>query len=526
MKKFHLFLVLVLFFSACSEPEKIPEKLQEQQQTVLPSPKGPFTRLTILQMNDVYDIAPSRYDNLGGLARVASIQRKLVKENPFTLTVMCGDFLSPSVLGMLKDEDGNAYAGKPMVEVLNAVGVNYATFGNHEFDLSYEDLQARINESEFRWTTTNVFHKIPQGATYFTQKRGGADAELPQWMFHQQPDGQGGFLQMGILGMTLPFNQKDYVNYSQVYLATKSSLEQMIDKCQFAVALSHLEIESDREMAKRLPQLRLIMGGHDHSSMYERVGGTVIAKADANAKSIWVHNLKYYSEMDTLVVNSEKIVIDESIPEDPGVKEVVDKWMAIENEALKEMSYKPYETVATVEEWMDVRETSVRSKMVPMGQVIGSSFLHLYPEADCAILNGGSIRYDDFIEKSIAEKDVLNMLPFGGAIVELKMSGKDLQKTLDLGIYKNIGTGGFLQTANIFKQEGTWYVGKTALDFEQEYSVCMPEFLASGKEANLEYLGEMKSNKKSSFLDGKLKNDVRDILIYYLREEGMKTIVR
>ena len=84
----------------------------------------------------------------------------------------------------------------------------------------------------------------------------------------------------------------------------------------------------------------------------------------------------------------------------------------------------------------------------------------------------------------------------------------------------------FFKLANIFKQEGTWYVGKTALDFEQEYSVCMPEFLASGKEVNLEYLGEMKSNKKSSFLDGKLKNDVRDILIYYLREEGMKTIVR
>lgn len=517
MKKLLYILLLGIFSTNCSNPEEGAEAPLSRQ---LPAPQGPYTEFTILQMNDVYEIAPSRYDNLGGLARVAALQRKLIKENPYTLTVLCGDFLSPSVIGLLKDENGEPYAGKQMVEVLNAVGVKYVTFGNHEFDLSYEQLKKRIDESAFTWTSCNVFHKIPEGATYFTQNRGGKEENFPQWVIHKQPGPQG-INTMGILGMTLPFNQKDYVNYSQVYLATKSSMERMLDKTQFFVAMSHLEMESDREMARRLPQLRLIMGGHDHQSTYEKVGGTVIAKADANAKSVWVHRMKYYAQMDTLVINSEKVVMDSTMPEDPGVKQIVDKWLAIEEAALKKMKYQPYRKLTELDRQLDAREISVRSETTIIGQIVGAAYMEYFDKVDCAILNGGSIRYDDYLVESISEKDVLGMLPFGGAIVAMKLKGKELQKTLDLGLYKNIGTGGFLQTANIFKNdEGRWLIGRKVLDYDKTYTVAMPKFLADGKEANLEYLGQNKYTEPDSFEDGSIRNDSRDVVIAYLGKRG------
>lgn len=76
-------------------------------------------------------------------------------ENSNTLTVLAGDFLSPSLLGTLKWE-GERIKGKHMVDVLNATGIDLVTFGNHEFDIDEASLQKRINESKFDWVSTNV----------------------------------------------------------------------------------------------------------------------------------------------------------------------------------------------------------------------------------------------------------------------------------------------------------------------------------------------------------------------------------
>ena len=43
-----------------------------------------------------------------------------------------------------------------MVAVLNVVGVDWATFGNHEFDIGDASLRARLTESRFRVVSSNV----------------------------------------------------------------------------------------------------------------------------------------------------------------------------------------------------------------------------------------------------------------------------------------------------------------------------------------------------------------------------------
>lgn len=102
-----------------------------------------------LQMNDVYEISPAPSDNTGGLARVAAIRKQLLAQNPNTITVLAGDFISPSVIGTLKFE-GKRIRGRQMVDVLNTLGLDWVVFGNHEFDYDdLADLQARLDESKF-----------------------------------------------------------------------------------------------------------------------------------------------------------------------------------------------------------------------------------------------------------------------------------------------------------------------------------------------------------------------------------------
>ena len=110
-------------------------------------------------INDVY-VADTLSDGQGGLARVATVRNRLADQGP-VLFVLAGDLLSPSLLSKY-------YGGRQMVEALNAAKLDYATFGNHEFELELDTLVARIEASTFNWLSSNCTlagrRAVPQGA--------------------------------------------------------------------------------------------------------------------------------------------------------------------------------------------------------------------------------------------------------------------------------------------------------------------------------------------------------------------------
>ena len=111
-----------------------------------PSRPSRSIRCASCSINDVY-VADTLTDGSGGLARVATVRHRLADQGPI-LFVLAGDVLSPSLLSKY-------YGGRQMVEALNAAKLDYATFGNHEFELPRDTLIARIAESKFKWISTN-----------------------------------------------------------------------------------------------------------------------------------------------------------------------------------------------------------------------------------------------------------------------------------------------------------------------------------------------------------------------------------
>ena len=84
-----------------------------------------------------------------GLARVATLKRRLSEAGLTTLSAMAGDFLSPSVAS-------SVFKGEQMVAALNAAGLDMATFGNHEFDFGADVLRQRMKESKWQWLASNL----------------------------------------------------------------------------------------------------------------------------------------------------------------------------------------------------------------------------------------------------------------------------------------------------------------------------------------------------------------------------------
>ena len=142
--------------------------------------------MRLLLINDVY-VSDTLRDGNGGLARVATVRNRLADQGQ-VLFVLAGDVLSPSLLSKY-------YNGLQMVEAMNAAKLDYATFGNHEFELDRDTLITRIEQSKFKWLSANC-----------TLANGGPFPKVQPWDTVRIS----GHL-VGLFGLTLQGNYRSYV---------------------------------------------------------------------------------------------------------------------------------------------------------------------------------------------------------------------------------------------------------------------------------------------------------------------------
>lgn len=527
MKTIHaLSLLLCLaFFTACDPARK---------STATGGDDGRI-EVVFLQMNDVYEISPLPSDNSGGLARVAAVRQELLKKNPNVVTVLAGDFISPSVIGTLRYE-GKRIRGRHMVETLNTLGLDWVVFGNHEFDYDdAADLQARLDESKFKWLGGNVRFKGADGATRaFTQNMGGTPANCPDYAVLTLKDADGTTVKIGLFGVLIDTGRKPWAVYSDPFTAAVQSYNALKTQSDVVLGLTHLDVNDDLKLAGMLPAVPLLMGGHDHTNMLRRVGNSVVAKADANARTVYVHTLRYDSKTGKTSISSQLRKIDGSVADEPATAAVVAKWEKIKNEALLKEGIDPNKKVADLPQPLDCREAVVRNTQCPAGKMVTDAMLAAgRNKPDCAILNSGSIRVDDVLTGSLTELDIVRMLPFGGPIDEVEMRGSLLRRTLDTGL-GNLGNGGYLQWGRIARDEAKkqWLIGGQPLDDAKIYRVVLPDFLLSGNEQNMGFLktaldadGKATTNPDILRLDKPnptdktdQRNDIRLVLINFLRK--------
>lgn len=470
--------------------------------------------VTFLHINDVYEIAPLDNGHSAGLARVAHVNEMLKKENPKgTYFVLAGDFLSPSVIGTLRYQ-GERVQGKQMVDVLNHAGLDLVTFGNHEFD--YDDdtpkvLDKRIEESKFRWVIANMQRREGNKARPFSKD----GIDFPTSVILNN-----GKVRVGLLGVCIPIN-KDYVQVTDPLEAARREYDDLKNRSDAVVALTHLAIADDRRLAEQVPGLALIMGGHDHENMKLEVGKVTIAKADANAKTVYIHRLHFDRKNRLINLESELKTIDETIPEEPKTAAVVAKWQQIANESFRELGFEPTELVYTTPDPWDGLEATVRREHGILTTLIAQSMFQAFPGSDLAVFNGGSVRVDDVLEGPISQYDIVRILPFGGGMSQVNMTGEFLKKVLEAGRLSR-GKGGFLHHANARYDDAsrTWYIAEQPLDLARTYKSVLPDFLLTGKEFGMSFLipanpGIIQPIVKPPQDDP--RSDIRKVFIGYLK---------
>lgn len=471
-------LAALLFFNSCSTTKNNSQQQDDGRIAV-----------TFVQINDVYEIAPLDGGKVGGMARVATIKKKYKQQNPNTLLVMAGDFLSPSVYNSLKFE-GNRIRGRQMVAAMNSAGVDLAVFGNHEFDIPEADLQNRINESRFTWISTNSFHKINNQVRPFARQIGSEEEPFPVAYTIKLRDNDGTSVTIGFIGLTLPFNKAPYVHYEDVVTSAEKYFNLLKDSCDAVVAITHQSLEDDIKLARQLPGLALIMGGHEHERHYAKIGNVYITKADANAKSAYVINLDFNKKQQRLKINTNIVDVNETVAADSMTNVVVQYWTGIADNNYASLGFDARKICMQTGEPLDGREAYIRSTKTNFTKLIVAAMEKASPAADLAIVNAGSIRVDDVLKMPVSQYDVIRSLPFGGSIMEVDMKGSLLTRVLQAG-KTNRGKGGFLHFSEYARYDSvtnSWLMHNTAIDINKVYKVAISDFLMTGGEANLEFL--------------------------------------
>ena len=461
-------LLLAGLLAGCATTSAGPAGLKTR-----PTDRPAETAATILQLNDVYEIMPLGGSGLGGLARVATLKQQLLRENPNTFMVLAGDVLSPSAMSSARAGDGGAALnGQQMVDIMNRIGLDYATFGNHEFDLRKADFDKRMAESKFAWISSNVLGE--DGKPF---------PNTPANVVLRAKNSAGGELRIGMFGLTLDSNAAAYVRYRDPFDTAREQVAALKGQSDVIIALTHLAISQDEALAETIPGIAMVLGGHEHQNINVSRGNDFVPvlKADSNAKSVYVHRLRYDTATRRLDIDSTLVEVDDSIQEDPAVAAIVRDWRDKAFAAFRKDGIDPEKTVATLTEMLDGRESAVRYGSTNLTRELNAAMIDAFPGADASIFNSGSIRIDDTLGPGpITQYDVLRVLPYRGDLFLTSMKGAVLAKILAAGSdASRRGQGSWLQAAGV--DPGT-------IDPNRDYRVVINDYLLNGNERGLEWI--------------------------------------
>jgi 2',3'-cyclic-nucleotide 2'-phosphodiesterase (5'-nucleotidase family) len=430
--------------------------------TGLPPAPAPTNPMRFLSINDVY-VADTLGDGSGGLARVATMRDRIQAEGPI-LFVLAGDFLSPSLLSKY-------YGGAQMIEALNAARLDYATFGNHEFELPRDTLVARIQASRFRWLSANCREangvSFPDVQPWDTVRLGGR--------------------KIGLFGLTLEGNYPKYVQCLDPDSVARIVVDTLVkQKADLIVAITHQSADDDRALLNREGRLDLILGGHEHEHMTIQVSSRYVLKADANSRTaqfatIWGTRSQWHEAVALLPVQP-------TITPDTGVARVVAAWADSLRRRLG-----PERAIGRLAAPLDARDAVQRQAETGLGDLVTDA-IRAGTRTEIAMLNAGALRLDDVLPAGpLTNYELESLFLFADEtrMLSVRLTGARVRELLERSVSDDvIGKGGFLQVSGLAftydprKPSGTRIVGDVTgsrghpLGLRDTLTVALPAYLA------------------------------------------------
>ncbi|MCR5095805.1 MAG: bifunctional metallophosphatase/5'-nucleotidase [Erysipelotrichaceae bacterium] len=353
------------------------------------------------------------------------------KQHPDVLLVDSGDFLQGGNLGSISK-------GEAIITLMNDMGYDYVTFGNHEFDYGLDTLKGLLGKAKFSFIASNAKY-TGSGTSVFEG--------VPEYCIKDF-----GHTRIGFIGLLTPDNLKTsnplyfmengeyvydfYDNNKNDSLAAKA--QSCVDELRkqnvdYVIALCHLgSTEESRPndsiyLISHTTGIDAVIDGHSHSIIvgdkYPNKDGEDVLLTSVGTKMEEVGEMIIDTDGTISTVHFSKYDgIDETMKQ--KIDDVFAKQNVILNEKIGESSF-----VLSIRDEDGIRRC--RNREVTIGNLIADSF-RVMMDCDIGMINAGTVR-DDIDQGEITYGELVEIAPFLNVVVAMKAKGQNVLDALEFG---------------------------------------------------------------------------------------------
>ena len=427
--------------------------------------------VTLALICDIYEMAEK--NGRGGYARIASAIRAERARADNVIVAHAGDAISPSLMSSLDK-------GAHVIDLTNRLDIDVFVPGNHEFDFGPDVFRKRMSEARFPLLAANLRDDKDQRLAGFEDTR----------LF--KIDG----VTIAIIGLTAE-NSVDRSSPGNLkFRSSQKTLKELAPKLRKAgadlvVAVAHAPRRVDFRLM-RADELDVLLSGDDHDLVLVYDGRTAMVEAKQDGEYLTAVDLKIKVEEDgdrRKVSWWPQFRIVDTVDVEPDA--AIAARVAEYQQRLSQELDVPIGRTLTA---LDSRKSSVRRHETAIGNLIADS-LKSVMKADVAIFNGGGIRGNKTYDAgaSLTRRDVLTELPFGNKAVLIEVTGAQLLKLLENGLwYAGKANGRFLQVSGLTiradrnKPGGQkiieTHIAGGPVDPTATYRLATNSFIAAGRE--------------------------------------------
>ena len=387
-------------------------------------------------------------DNLG-YAGVAAYKAEMEKTHNYVALVDCGDAIQGESIGTLS-------AGAYLVDIMNEVGYDFATFGNHEFDYKLPQLAKLTKQAKYQYLACN-FKYIGKGTSDLNYK----PYEIVTY----------GDKKVAFIGIVTPesftkstpaYFQDESGNYiysfseDETGTALYETVQKTVDEVRaagadYVIAMGHLGNEgiTDRWTSKAViantTGIDAVLDGHDHIAGVQKVAnkdGKQIVLTEPGTK---FENLGKLTIKTDGTITAELISPKEFTEKDAGITAYITKLTDTFKEYVSKVVAKSSIALPDKDE---NGNRLVRNHETALGDLCADAF-RVMMDADIGIMNGGGIR-KPIKAGDITLDNILSVFPWGNLPCKMEVTGQTVLDMLEMGaINYPEESGGFLSVSGL-----------------------------------------------------------------------------
>lgn len=409
MKHIHLLLLILAAAATACSPRTTPAGSQRNSDIV------------ILYDNDVHC-------SVDGYPEMAALKAEMQARTPYVTLVSAGDYVQGGSMGA-------ASKGGWIITIMNAVGYDYVTLGNHEFDFAIPRLKELTDTLTATVLCCNLIdlkagkrmYKAYEIVDYGGTKVAFIGGATPYSFISSTPayfqDGKGNYI-YSLCADTYYDMFQNYVNDARSQGA------------DYVVAITHLgdDVTNDpinsQELARQTSGIDVILDGHSHSLVPERI---LTNKEGKPVK--YSQTAAHFENLGVMTIHPDGSISLKLIPtkdygkEDPRVRTVIDSLKSV-------YATQGARKVGRNEAMMPAKNADgdwlVRRQETSLGDFCADAFRAVLC-TDIAVVGGGSIRHD-LPAGEICHNDIFNVFPFGNNACIAELKGQEILDMLEFGV--------------------------------------------------------------------------------------------